>query len=469
MYFKRDIEDDILRWFSSKDKKVLRIDGARQVGKTSTIEHFISKHYKNVIKLDLARFDYSWFLNCIYESTNNWARIDIDKFSKTMNNYVGFTNDKNTVIFIDEIQQDHKIYNQLRTLNRDLKCDVIASGSYLGRALNAEYFQSVGDITIITLYTLSFCEFLRIFNSSMYKVVMDWPEKEINAETFEKLKKLFNYYTLIGGYPEVLNVFIRNKMEYREVLTILSNIIDITIDESKSKIGSAVDRLKIDDVAEGLLATLITNKRGTTNLYEAIVKNLSGKPTSRVSKDDCSKVISWFRESKMLGMVSKYILPDMLRDYSGEKDYFLDLGMLRMFARNTKIIDSDLNGLIAETFVHRAMITNNYATKFTGTRPHFGVYNDGEIDFFAHCKADKLNYVFEVKYGNQSGKTATDLIKNHIADKVVYFMGNHNHSINGDTEIVPLYLAERWFSKVKYETFEPFDVTLFDENIFDKS
>ena len=116
----------------------------------------------------------------------------------------------------------------------------------------------------------------------------------------------------------MLNGFIKHKMNYEEVLTILSNIIDLTLEESKSKIESVVDRLKIDDAAEGLLTTLITNKR------ESIVKNISGKPNSRISKDDCSKVISWFRECRMLGMVSKYILPDMFRDYSGEKDYFLD-------------------------------------------------------------------------------------------------------------------------------------------------
>ena len=45
MYFKRDIEDDILAWYNSSDKKVLRVDGAIQVGKTATIEHFIAKHY----------------------------------------------------------------------------------------------------------------------------------------------------------------------------------------------------------------------------------------------------------------------------------------------------------------------------------------------------------------------------------------------------------------------------------------
>lgn len=47
-------------------------------------------------------------------------------------------------------------------------------------------------------------------------------------------------------------------------------------------------------------------------------------------------------------------------------------------------------------------------------------------------------------------------------------MGNHNYAVNGDVEIVPLCLAERWFSEVKYETFEPFDASLFDANVFEE-
>lgn len=140
MYFKRDIENDILKWYNSKNKKVLSIDGSRQVGKTATIKHFINEHYKNIITMDLERLKYDWFLDCIYSSTNNLAEIDVGRFTKAINKYVPFTNDKNTVIFIDEIQQDHMVYNQLRTLNRNLKCDVIVSGSYLSRALNPEFF-----------------------------------------------------------------------------------------------------------------------------------------------------------------------------------------------------------------------------------------------------------------------------------------------------------------------------------------
>lgn len=466
MYFKRDIENDILKWYNSKNKKVLSIDGSRQVGKTATIKHFINEHYKNIITMDLERLKYDWFLDCIYSSTNNLAEIDVGRFTKAINKYVPFTNDKNTVIFIDEIQQDHMVYNQLRTLNRNLKCDVIVSGSYLSRALNPEFFQPAGDVQTLTLYTLSFCEFLRVVNRSLYGLVENWPQKEIEDADLDKIKKLFDYYMRIGGYPKVIQLLIAGSVNYADILEELESTIKLTIDSSRNKL-ELEDRTILRDTAEGLLMTMITNKRGTPNLYESIVKKIATKPNSRLSKDDCNRAMSWFRECKIVDMVGKYVLPDMVRDYAGEKEYFLDLGLLSLYTSYAELPVGNIRGLMAETFVHRAMLTNEYSKKFAGLRPHFGVYKDGEIDFFACCHADKLNYAFEVKYGNQPGKTATDLIKNHVADKIIYFMGDHRHKVDGNIEIVPLCLAERWFSEVKYPIFESFDTSLFDAAVFE--
>lgn len=465
MYFKRDIENDILKWYNSKNKKVLSIDGSRQVGKTETIKHFIDEHYKNIITLDLERLKYDWFLDCIYTATNNLAEIDVDKFTNAINKYVPFTNDKNTVIFIDEIQQDCMVYNQLRTLNRNLKCDVIVSGSYLSRALNPEFFQPAGDVQTLTLYTLSFCEFLHVLNKHLYRLVMSWPQEEIADDDLEKIKKLFEYYMRVGGYPRVIQLLITGSASYEDILEELQSTIKLTIDSSRNKL-EIQDRTILRDTAEGLLMTMITNKRGTPNLYESIVKKIATKPNSRLSKEDCNRAMSWFRECKIVDMVGKYVLPDMVRDYAGEKEYFLDLGLLSLYASYAELPIGNVYGLMAETFVHRAMLTNDYSRKFAGIRPHFGIYKEGEIDFFACCHADKLNYAFEVKYGKQPGKTATELLKNKIADKVVYFMGNHNHKVDDNVEIVPLCLAERWFSEVRYRKYKPFDTSLFDASLF---
>ena len=40
MYLKRKIDDYLISWKNSDEKKPLIVKGARQIGKTASIEHF---------------------------------------------------------------------------------------------------------------------------------------------------------------------------------------------------------------------------------------------------------------------------------------------------------------------------------------------------------------------------------------------------------------------------------------------
>ena len=468
MYLKRDIEDDILKWYNSKSKKVLRIDGARQVGKTSTILDFIEKHYTHRILLNLSEGNYHWLLEILSKARDDMARIDPIKFTRLVHERSGltFVNDKSTIIFIDEVQIDHRIYNYLRLLNRNLKCDIIISGSYLNRALEPKYFQPAGDITSLSMYSLSFCEFLRVVDENVYNDVMKWPSIELDDKRLEDVKRLFSVYIRIGGYPEAVTAFLENDYEYAATYPVIARAFNTTLDESTIKLEASNERRTFINIANRLIAIMSTNKRGKIDLIETITREIECKSDGKISKKECSMVLAWFRECHLIGSVPKYVLPDIVNDYTGEKTYFLDVGMLAFFNDNSYIEASEIKGLLAETFVYRAMIEADYPNKFTGIDPHFGVYGDGEIDFFAKCKSDNLKYAFEVKHGNQGGKTATRLLKDKIADKVVYFMGDHKHTINDDVEIVPLCLAERWFSNVKYKDYGAADPSLFKCNLF---
>lgn len=49
---RRKIEEALLTWKQTKDRQGLLITGARQTGKTSSIEQFASLHYQNMVKID---------------------------------------------------------------------------------------------------------------------------------------------------------------------------------------------------------------------------------------------------------------------------------------------------------------------------------------------------------------------------------------------------------------------------------
>ena len=49
---KREITKELIDWKNRTNRKPLIVRGARQVGKTYTIEQFASSHFKNMIKIN---------------------------------------------------------------------------------------------------------------------------------------------------------------------------------------------------------------------------------------------------------------------------------------------------------------------------------------------------------------------------------------------------------------------------------
>ena len=51
-YLKRKIDIFLDEWFASDNKKPLIIKGARQIGKTKSVQKFAERHYTNLIEIN---------------------------------------------------------------------------------------------------------------------------------------------------------------------------------------------------------------------------------------------------------------------------------------------------------------------------------------------------------------------------------------------------------------------------------
>ena len=151
--FDRDIYKKISEWKNGYNKnKVLFIEGARQIGKTHVINNFVNNNFKKIIKINLMTDDKE-VLNLID------AQIMEERLSGKINREeVNFNHElfkrfspsfedcDDLVIVIDEIQEDHKMFNRIRQFAREFKAKFIVTGSYLGLTIMREEFkQSAGD------------------------------------------------------------------------------------------------------------------------------------------------------------------------------------------------------------------------------------------------------------------------------------------------------------------------------------
>jgi len=200
MIIKRKAYSKLLEWKESDNRKPLLLRGARQVGKTTLIREF-SKEFGNYVELNLERdADRNLFLTDDTNKILNAAYILRDVFPSN----------KPTLLFIDEIQESPKAIQMLRYFYEE-KPDlyVIAAGSLLEFALGKVPNFPVGRIEYLYMHPLNFEEYLGGINHAQALEVLQ--KIPVPDYAHDIILDLFHEFAIIGGMPEVVRQFIKDK------------------------------------------------------------------------------------------------------------------------------------------------------------------------------------------------------------------------------------------------------------------
>lgn len=150
----RKIESLIEEHLKSDSKKILLIDGARQIGKTYIINYVGNKLFENYIEINMIEDSLG---DRLFENTKT-----VEDFYLQVSMLAGnkMRSKENTLIFIDEIQAYPHLLTLLKFLSQDNKFIYIASGSLLGVTLSQTTSIPMGSIRKVRMYPLDFEEFL---------------------------------------------------------------------------------------------------------------------------------------------------------------------------------------------------------------------------------------------------------------------------------------------------------------------
>lgn len=103
-----------------------------------------------------------------------------------------------------KFRNHRKFITRIREFTRQFKAHFIVTGSYLGRIYDPEFRYSSGDVTKLTIYTLSFEEFLMAYDQNLYGDYKKISLVSSEAEVYNRLKETYELYCQIGGYPKVV-------------------------------------------------------------------------------------------------------------------------------------------------------------------------------------------------------------------------------------------------------------------------
>ena len=160
---KRKIYNDLLDWKNNTTSiKPLMVLGVRQSGKTYIIEEFCKSEFKKHIIVNLfERTDVVDLYNSSLTSDEKYNQL------KALLNYD--LDKKDSILFIDEIQQCENLISELKYFcEKHNNVRIICAGSLLGVSLkrtNASF--PVGKVKMIDMYPMDFEEFLLAFKEEM--------------------------------------------------------------------------------------------------------------------------------------------------------------------------------------------------------------------------------------------------------------------------------------------------------------
>lgn len=205
----RKIEEKIENYLKSNSNKVLIVDGARQIGKTFIIRDACKKMISNYIEINLLQ-DKQGLKT--FENINTVEDFYL-QISMTHGNLL--KEKDNTIIFLDEIQCYPNLITLLKFLKEDNRYNYIASGSLLGVTLADTLSIPIGSIEILKMYPLDFEEFLIAngFNSLAINSLRESYKnrKSLSEENHNKIMDLFKKYLLVGGLPDAVNTYLKDK------------------------------------------------------------------------------------------------------------------------------------------------------------------------------------------------------------------------------------------------------------------
>ena len=430
----RKIEALIESHLKSSSKKILLIDGARQVGKTYIIRYVGQRLFENFIEINLVEDSLG---NRLFAGTKT-----VEDFYLQISMLAGskMKQKENTLIFLDEIQAYPHLLTLLKFLSQDDKFTFIASGSLLGVTLSQAASIPMGSIRKVRMFPLDFEEFL--YANGMNEIAITAMRKKfkgleaLDKPIHDKMMDLFRKYLLVGGLPDVVNSYLAEK-NIQAVREIQSEIHEYYASDA-SKYDKE-KKLKIRRIYDLIPSTMENKKK---RVVAQNIENKRGK-TFGDYQDEFEYLIS-AGIALNVQAISNPVFP--LIESTGKnllKLYLNDVGILTgiLYWNNIRaILDDEVSinlGSVYETVVASELIAHGYKLFYYDNR------SKGEVDYLID-DYDSLSAVpIEVKSGKNytvhSALNAFVQNEDYHIQKAFVLSNAREITTNGKITYLPIY------------------------------
>lgn len=423
-------------WATKEERKPLVLRGARQVGKTTLVELF-AQDFDTYIYLNLEEKENAEFFAADYSFEDLLAGIYFKANKQQDEN-------KRTLIFIDEIQNEPKAVQVLRYFyEKRPDLYVIAAGSLLESLMGRHISFPVGRVEYMALHPCTFVEFLKAIGQDVIAEQIE--QVSLPASLHTHVIDLFKKYMIVGGLPEA----VANYAQFNDLVR-LNGVFNSLLSGYRDDVEKYASKPKEQDAIRYIL-----NYGWTAAGHRIQFAKFTG---STFKAAEAGNAFRTLEKTLLLELVypltssSLPILPDLKKS---PKLLWLDTGLVNYVAGMqedllfNKDADELWNGDVAEHVVGQELLG---ATYNFGEKRMFWVRDaknsQAEVDFLIRYKSHLLP--IEVKTGNNAKLRSLHLFMEESKETIALRLWNGPMTSdtitksNGETFTlynIPLYYA----------------------------
>ncbi len=437
---KRELTAQLLHWKERVGRKPLILKGARQTGKTWLLKAFGKENFR---RTHYVNFETDTRFKTLFSAGLRPNRI-LSQLALVLDEPIDTAHD---LVVFDEIQLAPEALTALKYFREEQPDLAVASaGSHIGLTVSGSAFP-VGQVEYLTLYPLSFSEFLDAVRPALADFLRNRPVREpVSDALHDALMRELRAYTAVGGMPEAVSAWRAAPQDETDPLVALRRVREIQAALAQSYASdfakhagkvNATDLARLFDNIPAQLARTVDSSLSRFRFKDA----LPGK--TRFSA--IAGPLDWLVRTGLALKVSQVERPDTpLNAYAAEnlfKLYLLDVGLLGAMAglapRDLLLGDfGTYKGWVAENFVAQELTAAGYDPLY------FWKGKTSEVDFLIATEAGVVPV--EVKSGTVTRSKSLSVYRERFRPVASFRLSGRNsaYALDAVTDL-PLYLAGR--------------------------
>lgn len=349
----RTLLNRLREWKVKRNRQPLILKGARQVGKTWLLTEFGKTEFSDTLYVN---FEHTPGMNELFEGS-----IEPEKIIDLLGAFLGRKIiPEQTLLIFDEVQEVPRALTALKYFAELApQYPICCAGSMLGVALHKGTSFPVGKVDFLTLYPLSFREFLEANDESeLIRYIEHAALTPFPLPFSNKLLDYLKLYFVIGGMPAVVTTWLQERDFIQVDEKILAILDTYEQDFSKHASPSLVPKLRY--IWNSIPSQLAKENR----------KFIYGLIKTGARAREYEDALLWLLDCGLIrkvGRISKGAHPlKAYEDLHAFKVYHLDIGLLRMMSglspriiTETTHIFEEFKGALTEQYVLQELTAMN--------------------------------------------------------------------------------------------------------------